>query len=136
MRDLERLRTLIEARRLERGGGEVPESQTDAAKEIGMAQASLYHLLYLNSESITVETCIRLARYLELPRATILIMAGHDDIAAMISAPEPDQPDISLAEISRAIDPLDDTQRRAVVNTVKTLSKTLLITPRKKAKKA
>ncbi len=129
MKDLDQLRQLVESKRLERGGGMLAETQTDAAKAIGCSQPSLRAFLK-ELNGIDVEMSLRLARYLELQRATVLRLAGHEDIADMLDTPDVKQADPDLVEITRALRPLDTDQRRAIVSTVKTLSKTLVTTPR------
>ncbi|MDA8113159.1 MAG: hypothetical protein M0Z43_00315 [Acidithiobacillus sp.] len=131
MSNLIKLRALVEDKRLERGGGVQPESQVDAAKAIGCAQPSLRAFLK-DGGGVDVATCLRLARYLELPRATVLRLAGHEDIANMLAEPETGHPDPALSQIARAIADLDDDQKTAVVTTVRSLSKTLAVTPRRK----
>lgn len=122
--DLDQIRTLVNEKRLERGGGAIPETYTDAAKVIGCAQPTLH--AFLNSGvGIDVAMCIRLARYLELPRDTILRLAGHEDIANMLAEPDPGERDPYLNQIAKDMKDLAPDGKRTVASTVRNLSKAL-----------
>lgn len=88
--NLDGLRKLVMAKRIERGGGIIPEDVQDAAKAIGISHVQLGKFLKREG-GISAESAIRLAAYLNLPdypTSAIVRMAGYPDVATIIAAHE------------------------------------------------
>ena len=130
---LDRLRALLIARMLQKGGGAIPQSQRSAASEMGLTNPTLSRFLDASTDHLDVSTCIRLAKYLNAPVVTVLRLAGHDDIAAILGETQAAKATAAPAEVvhddpwvlqfAQAIDDLDTEGRNTVLNNARSLAR-------------
>lgn len=72
-----------------------------------------------------VEMCLRIARYLSLPASTILRLAGHDEIADMLSVPDTAEEDAHVNQIRKLMADLNPDERATIVTTARSIKKSL-----------
>ncbi len=128
--DLPALRAMITARMLERGGGAMQQRLVDAAKEIGVSHTALSRFLSGDSD-ISVEMCIRLANYLDHSVPDVLTLAGFTDVATIIKGSKPRPITSHALELQRIIQPLNDSQRSAVLGVARNTANVLRATKTK-----
>ena len=125
MPDLPALRELIRQQMLDNGGGAIPETYSDAARSIGISQPSIFVFLNEEGRGMDIGTAIRVARYLSMPAATILRMAGHDEIADMIAVPDEPEEDAHMLQVRRLLADLEPPERTTLISTMRSIKRQL-----------
>lgn len=120
---LTQLRQMTAAAMLEKGGGLIPQTLTDAAQEIGCSYVSLRQ--FLHGGGLHATTCIRLAAYLSQPRAHILTLAGYSDLATLLADDTPTIKSTYTHEIDRILSKLPPDKQAAIVATLRQMAKAL-----------
>jgi plasmid maintenance system antidote protein VapI len=126
--NLNQIREMINAKRLENGGGVLAESMRSAADAIGITHPALLYILNGTTRSLDVDTCLGVAKYLEQDPLTILRLAGHSDIADYLVSHmhvSDSQIEPYLADISNSTHELSPDEKRLVASNVRNLSRTL-----------
>lgn len=126
--NMTQIRAMINAKRLENGGGVLAESIRAAADAIGITHPALLYILDGTTRSLDINTCFGIAKYLEQDPLWVLRMAGHEDVADYLVTHMrlPDQQlDPYLSEIERAMRDLSPDEKRMVIANIRNLSRTM-----------
>ncbi len=116
MKDLPKIRQLIANRMMELGGGYLPISAAEAAKQIQISKPALHYLMHGKKGedvNLSVETSLKLANWLRQPREVILRLAGHESIAELLKGRTP-APSPHAREIANMVDGLPAQQQSAL----------------------
>ena len=114
---------MVTAAMLERGGGLIPQTLTDAARDIGCTYVSLRQ--FLHGGGLHATTCIRLAAYLHQPRAHILQLAGFADLATLLADDTPAIKSTYTHEVDKLLAKLPPDKQAALVAALRALTKAL-----------
>ena len=114
---------MVQAAMLEKGGGLIPQTLVDAAAEIGCSYISLRQ--FLHGGGLHAATCLRLAHYLNQPRATVLQLGGFADLVTLLAEDTPPTQSPYTREIDKLLSKLPPDKQAALMASLRSMVKAI-----------